>query len=471
MISLLKLDQSVVLDFPDKQKVFFEDNSSAKADTCTIDLQSAQEMLFSPKIFSDWRHVSSTKKSTLKQLAFSDNFLFKGNNLIVLHSILPIFRNSVKLIYIDPPYNTGNTFVYKDKLSRATWLLFMKNRVEVAKDFLQDDGVIFIQCDENEQAYLKIVCDEIFGEDCFLGSIAVVMNPGGRDYRSMARTHEYLLVYGKTPQAELYPLELDKEFPLQDEIGGFELRNLRNGNIRFHQGNRPNLCYPFYIDPQSADKDGLYQLSLTPKKGWVEVYPRLSQGVQTVWRWGKDKAQQNIGKNTLHSNIVARASKDSFLIFEKYRKKTRLVRTVWQEKDFQTTKGTKHIKAMFGESVFDYPKPELLIARIIDIASQKGDRVMDFFLGSGTTAAVAHKAGRSWIGIEQMDYIDTVTLPRLQNVLKGEEGGASEHYQWQGGGNFVMTSLKTKDSFPFSVDNDNSDPLTNQFYQLKTPSN
>ncbi|MGL4561662.1 MAG: site-specific DNA-methyltransferase [Brevinema sp.] len=470
MVSLLKSDHSVVLDFPDKDAVFVEDGSSDKADNCFIKQLSEIEHLFKPKLFSQWYHVQPQNMTSLQNIKFTDNFLFKGNNLLVLHSILSVFENSVKLIYIDPPYNTGNSFVYKDKLSRVTWLLFMKNRIEIARSFLQDDGVIFIQCDEKEQAYLKIVCDEVYGEDCFLGSIAVVMNPGGRDYRSMARTHEYLLVYGKTPAAELYPLELDKEFKFFDHLGGFELRNLRNGNIRFHQGNRPNLYYPYYVDPKNIDHTGLHTVSLQPKNGWVPITPKISQGVQTVWRWGQDKARQNIGKSSLDSNLVARASKDSFLIFEKYRKKTRLVRTVWHDKEFYTTKGTKHIKELFQESVFDYPKPELLIARIMDIATQKGDRVMDFFLGSGTTAAVAHKSGRCWIGIEQMDYIDTVTIPRLQKMLAGEIGGASQHYHWTGGGSFVYAGLISSETFPYALNNDHSDEFTNKLYQLKNTS-
>ncbi len=129
----------------------------------------------------------------------------------------------------------------------------------------------------------------------------------------------------------------------------------------------------------------------------MELYPKQSQGVNTVWRWGKEKALQNITDSADTSNLIARESKDSYIVFEKYRKTTRLARTIWDEKDFYTSKGTKHLKELFESSVFDYPKPELLIARIIDIATQKGDRVMDFFVGSGTTSAVAHKAGRTWI--------------------------------------------------------------------------
>lgn len=444
-------ENSIILEFPQKNMLFYEDISFEKAENFFIEGYKNIQQLLSPKNLINFQLITDKKQESINKITKDNNFLFKGNNLLVLYTILPIFKESIKLIYIDPPYNTGNTFIYKDKFSRSLWLLFMKNRVEVAREFLQDDGVLVVQCDENEQAYLKVLLDEIYGEDNFLGMITVLTNPSGRDYKSLARTHEYLIIYGKTPNTELYPLILNKEFPFEDTLGGFELRSLRNGNVRFHQGNRPNLCYPFYINPQAKDIYGHHVVSLSKKKGWVEIYPRESQGVQTVWRWGKNKVLNNITDDSLSSNLIARASKDSYLIFEKYRKKTRLARTVWNNKDFYTSKGTKHIKELFDESVFDYPKPELLIARIIDITTKPGDRIIDFFLGSGTTAAVAHKSHRLWIGIEQMDYIETVTIPRLQKVIAGETGGSSNHYNWTKGGTFIYSQLEkneTKD-FPF----------------------
>ena len=470
-ISFINHQDSIILDFPHKDSVLYDDISHEKSEKAFISIENHKnrDKLFSPKQFHNWSIVSSDTMQPISQLSIDNNFLFKGNNLIVLHSIAPIFQNKIKLIYIDPPYNTGNTFIYKDKFSRAEWLLFMKNRLEISRLFLQEDGILVIQCDENEHAYLKILLDELYGEENFLGSITVLTNPSGRDYRSLARTHEYLLVYGNRPEAQLYPLILDKEFKFEDNLGGFDLRSLRNGNIRFHEGNRPNLHYPFYVNSTIKDSFEHHPVSTTPKKGWIEVRPRMSQGINTVWRWGKEKAENNIKDNTLNSNLIARKSKDSFLIFEKYRNNTRLARTIWDEKSFHTTKGTKHIKQMFGESVFDYPKPEELIARIIDITTKKGDRVMDFFLGSGTTAAVAHKAGRKWIGIEQLDYIETVTIPRLQKMLSGEEGGASSHYHWKGGGDFVYTSLlKRKDAkFPYYADKNDKDGVVTSFYELK----
>lgn len=438
-ISYHSKGQDIILDFPHKDKIFYEENFSHKGEHCFWERHHSN--ILSPKNIINWQQFTDQMSYPVTDLSLDQNFLFKGNNLLVLYTIIPFFRESVKLIYIDPPYNTGNSFVYKDKFSRSVWLLFMKNRIEIAKEFLKNDGVMVVQCDENEHAYLKILMDEIFGEAHFLGSITVITNPSGRDYRSLARTHEYLLIYGKTVDAQLYPMILEKEFSLHDEFGGFELRSLRNGNIRFHQGNRPNLYYPFYVDPFQKDQNGHHRVSLSPKEGWLEITPRESQGVKTVWRWGRDKVLNNISDISLSSHVIARTSGESFLIFEKYRKKTRLARTVWHDKEFYTSKGTKQIKELFGSGVFDYPKPELLMARILDITTKPGDRVMDFFLGSGTTVAVAHKAGRSWLGVEQMDYIHTITIPRLQKVLQGEQNGASLHYQWTGGGDFLYSEL------------------------------
>lgn len=430
---------SVILDFPDKNAVLVE--NAPKAENALLLCADAQSLAL-PREFTRWQEHGGAGLSP----ALDKNYLFQGNNLVVLHSILPVFRSSISLIYIDPPYNTGNTFVYKDKMSRSLWLLFIKNRVEIAKEFLRPEGILCVQCDENEQAYLKVLLDEIYGEECFIGTVVVLTNPGGRDYRSLARTHEYLLFYGRTPEASLNPLPREKPFPYADDLGGFELRALRNGNVRFHVGNRPNLCYPFYVNPSSPDANGLHTLSLQPKKGWTELMPRVSQGVQTVWRWGKEKSAEN-----LNVNLCARPARgNEFIIFEKYRKTTCLPRTVWDDPSYQTSKGTKQIKEIFGASVFDYPKPEGLISRIITLASKPGDRVLDFFLGSGTTAAAAHRAGRLWLGIEQMDYFHTVTVPRIIDC----------------GAAFLSAQLEGSypDYIPFSS---SSSQICQEFYCLK----
>ena len=398
-----------------------------------------------PKVLTNWKRHTETGEREVTEIkrdengTILENLIIKGNNLIALHSLKQKFREQVKLIYIDPPYNTGNdSFNYNDSFNHSTWLTFMKNRLEAAKELLRDDGVIFVQCDDNEQAYLKVLMDEVFGSTNFISNSVVVINRGGRDYGGVARTHEYLLVYSKEPQIELKQIEeKDKKFDYEDDLGGFNLMELRNRNILFNAENRPNLCYPFYVNPSGVDTEGLLEISLEKKAGFVEVMPLKSQGVQTVWRWGKEKALEH-----LNTAIKGKTKRDGgYMIVQKHRSTSKRQRSVWDEKEFVNERGTEHIKALFGRKVFDYPKSEYLIARIIELSSDVGDIVLDFHLGSGTTATAAHKMGRQYIGIEQMDYITEVTVPRLNKVIAGERGGVSESVDWQGGGNFIYCEL------------------------------
>jgi len=346
----------------------------------------------------------------------------------------------VKLIYIDPPYNTGNDgFKYNDKFNHSAWLVFMKNRLEVASDLLSDDGVIFVQSDDNEQAYLKVLMDEIFGQANFVSTSAVIINRGGRDYGGIARTHEYLTVYSRQPGTELNLVEEpEKKFQHTDDRGGFDLMELRNRNVLFNDQNRPNLCYPFYVNPDAKDHNGLLDISLEPKFGFVEVMPAKSQGIQTVWRWGREKAEAN-----LNVDIKGKANKNGgYMIVQKYRGTGKRQRSVWDDKEFVNERGTEHIKQMFGRDGFAYPKSEWLIRRVLEVGTNEGDLVLDFCLGSGTTASAAQKMNRRWVGIEQMDYVETVAKERLKKVVDGELGGISQSVGWQGGGSFVYFELK-----------------------------
>ena len=401
--------------------------------------------IFDPKVLTNWKRHTAVGKEAVTDIQrdengiIRENFIIKGNNLIALHCLKQQFSEHVKLIYIDPPYNTGNdSFGYNDSFNHSSWLTFMKNRLETAKGLLRNDGVIFVQCDDNEQAYLKVLMDEVFGSENFVSNSVVVINRGGRDYGGVARTHEYLLVYSKKSQTHLNQIaEKDKEFDYEDENGGFNLMELRNRNILFNAENRPNLCYPFYVNPIGMDPSGLLEVSLEKERGFIEVMPLKSQGVQTVWRWGKEKAREH-----LNTEIKGKMKRDGgYMIVQKHRSASKRQRSVWDDKEFVNERGTEHIKALFGRKVFDYPKSEYLIGRIIELGSNVGDIVLDFHLGSGTTATAAHKMGRQYIGIEQMDYITEVTVPRLDKVIDGEQGGISKSVDWQGGGNFIYCEL------------------------------
>ena len=398
--------------------------------------------LFEPKVLTGWEMwdkdaVRNNRPKQVKHPSDSDNLIIKGNNLLALHSIKGRYAGKVRLIYIDPPYNRkGDSFSYNDSFSHSSWLTFMRNRLEVSRELLADDGVIFVQCDDTEQAYLKVLMDEIFGSDMFLSNSIVIMNRSGIDYGSIARIHEYLLIYSKGIR-KLNPRRRDGGFSHNDAMGGFEPRELRNRNIRFNSENRQNLYYPVYVNPKKRDENGLYEVSLQKRAGFVETWPLKSQGVQTVWRWGKDKMQEN-----LKDSVRAKMKRDcTYMIVEKYRGETTLQRSVWDDTLFINERGTKHLKNLFGGKVFDYPKSEFLIMRVIELATDPGDIVLDYHLGSGTTAAVCHKMGRRYIGIEQMDYTDTVPVQRLKKVIGGEGGGASQELGWNGGGSFVYVKL------------------------------
>lgn len=402
--------------------------------------------LLDPKVFTNAKRIDKTGEHKLENFKtdengdIKDNLIIRGNNLLALHSLKKRFAGKVKLIYIDPPYNTGNdSFGYNDNFLHSTWLVFMRNRLKIAKELLSNTGVIFVQCDDNEQAYLKVLMDEIFYRENYISSIAVISNPGGRDYGGIARTHEYVLVYANTAEYEISNyFDKDKKMPFEDSVGKYDLRELRNRNIKFNDQNRPNLCYPFYINPQNLiEGENLYEISLEKNKEWIELWPKKSQNVQTVWRWGKDKVLENLNKN-----VLAKKTKGCWQIVEKYRDGSRMARSVWAETEMRNEFGTLELKKLFGgKKTFNYPKSEYLMMRILEIGSMKGDTILDFHLGSGTTCAVAHKMNRQYIGVEQIDYSDDDYIARLKKVIDGDQTGVSKAVNWKGGGDFVYLEL------------------------------
>ncbi len=359
----------------------------------------------------------------------SKHILIKGDNLDALKILKQSYSEKIKMIYIDPPYNTKNdNFIYSDDFSQSNeevlktldyskekldyiknlfgskchsgWLSFMYPRLLLAKDLLKQDGVIFISIDDNECAQLKLLCDEIFGERNFVACCPVVSNRGGRDYGGIAITHEYILIYQKEFEEKSLNLlvETDKKFQYEDKNGFFNLMELRNRNIKFNSKNRPNLYYPFYVDLSKVDENNLYDISLENKKGFVEVYPLKSQGINTVWRWGKEKALKY-----LNLEIKAKKKQDgNFMIVQKYRSVLKRQRSIFDDVSFVTEKGSNAVKDLFnGVKVFDYPKSPFFIKRLIEISSSleigenENDIILDFFGGSGTTAHAVLESNKS----------------------------------------------------------------------------
>lgn len=345
----------------------------------------------------------------------SENIYISGDNIDALKHLVKSYSGQIKCIYIDPPYNTGSDgFVYNDKFnlsidklvevldineeeakriynmtnaksnSHSAWLTFMYPRLYIAKQLLNENGVIFISIDDNEQSQLKLLCDSIFGEEDFVAQVIVKNNPGGRDYGSFALQHEYLLVYSRNENTILNMVpKKDYKYQYVDENGGFDLMELRNRNIKFNNLNRPNLYYPFYINQKNIDENGLLEISLEPKKDWIELYPKESQGVKTVWRWGKEKSLKYLNKI-----IKAKKMKDGgYQIVQKSRISEKRERTIWDETELRNEAGSLELKKIFdNEKNFDYPKSVDLIKRIIQMSLNEEDIILDFFSGSATTA-------------------------------------------------------------------------------------
>ncbi|WQW60983.1 site-specific DNA-methyltransferase [Helicobacter pylori] len=440
----IKSSELVVLNFPFKDNVLLgnaKDNSAKSNELFYHEILHKKEIdtLLCKKALCRFEmHGQGDLENALKDK--NTNYLIKGNNLIALHSLKKKFAKQVKCIYIDPPYNTGNdSFNYNDNFNHSSWLVFMKNRLEAAREFLSDDGVIFVQCDDNEQAYLKVLMDEIFLRENFVSCITHIVKPEGRMYGQVAKTHEYILVYAKNINNLIFN-EIEKEghaFSYVDEKGGFDLKNLENGNFTaFNSTNRPNLRYSFFVDEKAINSDGFMPVYTEYKNGLTEVLPKTKDSFEYVWRWGKEKASNEI------FDIVATKNKNSILIFQKTRSTTTRTKSIFWDKSMITQKGTEEVNQIFKTQIFDFPKPEALISRILEISTNENDLVLDFFAGSGTTCAVAHKMKRRYIGIEQMDYIETITKERLKKVIEGEQGGISKKCDFKGGGSFVYAELK-----------------------------
>lgn len=360
----------------------------------------------------------------------SENIYVEGDNLEVLKLLQETYLGKIKVIYIDPPYNTGKDFVYHDKFSscidvykgissdydemgnrlyinstangryHTDWLNMMYSRLNIARTFLADDGFIFISIDDNEQANLKKLCDEIFGSCNFVGQIIPIMNPrGSQSSAGIAVNHEYLLVYQKSSLAKLNGLALnDKqkaEYNKSDSIGLYREIGLRKRGADSRREDSPTLFYPIYYNPDTNE------IFLENKKGTLSIIPKLSDGSEGRWRWSKKKVLEN--KDKLLVRIVKKSSgEEEFDIFEKDYltiQKRRKVTSLWNEKSMNNEFGTELIKKLFdGKVVFEYTKPIDLMKKILDIASNKNAIVMDFFSGAASMAQAVFEsnADNNW---------------------------------------------------------------------------
>ena len=438
------IDESadVVLDFPFKDTVLKagmtkEDQKDTDEPFLHETIAKAEiDQLLEPKIF-----VNATKYDQEHLIGEvvddfdNDNLIIKGNNLIALYSLKERYAGRVKLIYLDPPYNTKHdSFEYNDNYSRSAWLTFVKNRLEIAKSLLDSDGVVTVQIDDHEQAYLKVLMDSIFGELNFISTVVIKGGSGRQDSNNFAKTHEFILVYAKDInyfELNAKESEIDlSTFKKFDKSGKpYKTQLLRKWGNNDRREDRPNLYYPIEFEGKT-------------------YYPINSSGEDGRWRWEPSKVKKGIE----NGEIIAGTSKDGKpelyqKVFpdESGIKKTTFASLIENNlSDSYSGKGTRELNKLFGKSPFATPKSEIELKQLLDMFTAERDIVLDFFMGSATTQAVAMKMNRRFIGIEQMDYIKTVSVERLKKVIAGEQGGISKDVNWQGGGSFVYAELMEK---------------------------
>ncbi len=383
----IKSSGSVVLHFPFKDNILLgnaKDNNTKSNELFYHEILHKKEIdtLLSPKALCRFEmHGQGDLKNALKDE--NTNYLIKGNNLIALHSLKKKFAKKVKCIYIDPPYNTGNdSFNYNDNFNHSSWLVFMKNRLEAAREFLSDDGSIYINLDYNEVHYCKVLMDEIFGVENFQREIIwrIGWLSGYKtSINNFIRNHDTILFYSKNA---------DKLFFNKKYIENKDFKELIK--IEKIQSNLDNLG----IDREKQKNIiKIINHETRPKR-----YP-----LEDIWNGNEYDDLNSIAIVSYSGETVSKML------------------------------GTEEIKGQ---------KSEKLIQRILEASTNENDLVLDFFAGSGTTCAVAHKMKRRYIGIEQMDYIETITKERLKKVIEGEQGGISKKCDFKGGGSFVYAELK-----------------------------
>ena len=418
------------------------------------------DRLLEPKVLTNFRRIDEDGEHPVVEIGDSDNLIIRGNNLLALHSLLPRFRGRVKLIYADPPYNTGNdSFKYNDRFKHATWLTFMKNRLTAANQLLRHDGAILISINYIELPYLMVMCDEIFDRDNYVGLVTIEVATTA-SYRSInvcpVNVSEYILIYAKdkrrldietvyvkTDYSEDYS-HFIKNF--EDDYESWELVNLNEVIYELHGvknwrefkdefGDRwKQGRFEFKSQFALQNRERVVSLNTLqkPSKRVEEVVERSKRERGRVFAYdrGDDKPPIYIYNGRTLAFYAGKVRE-----LERELVPTEVLTNIWTDISFLS---------LGLEGDVDFPsgkKPEELLKRIMQLTTREGDLVLDYHLGSGTTAAVAHKMGIRYIGVEQLDYGDDDSIARLKNVIAGDQSGISKSVGWKGGGHFVVCDL------------------------------
>jgi adenine-specific DNA-methyltransferase len=358
-----------------------------------------------------------------------DNRLIFGDNLLALKALEQELSGRVKCVFIDPPYNTGSAFThYDDGLEHSIWLGLMRDRLEIIRRLLADDGSLWITIDDNEAHYLKVLCDEVFGRANFVANCLWQKVYSERmDARGFSVSHDHLLVYQKTDS--FFPRQLPKDqnaaqFGFLDEATDkyYRRRSLRKEGSESLRQDRPSMWYPI------------------PAPDGSEIWPVKPDGTEGRWRWKKE----NVPTNKDQLEFIRKDGRWEIYVKQFLEESpSRPPATFWPNEEVGHNHEAKlEVRAFNSADVFSTPKPERLLKRVLEIATRAGDLVLDSFAGSGTTGAVAHKMGRKWIMVELGEHCHTHIIPRMQKVINGQDpGGISGVVEWQGGGGFRYYSL------------------------------
>ena len=388
-----------------------------------------------PRILLEDEDLSYAKRVSNEDLF--DNRLIHGDNLLALKALEQEFAGKVKCIYIDPPYNTGSAFEhYDDGVEHSIWLSLMRDRIVILRNLLSEDGSIWITLDDHESHYMKVLCDEIFGRENYRATITWQKKYSvSNNAKGLASITDFVLLYAKSPafQNRLLPRSDEAKArysnPDNDSRGPWKAVDYLN---QATPSQRPNLCYDIR----------------NPNTGAV------IKNTKKAWKYAPDVHQRHVAENRLWWGIDGTNTAPALKLFLAEVRDGMTPHNWWSHEDVgHTDEAKKEMIALFGaKDVFDTPKPERLIKRVLELATEPGDLVLDSFLGSGTTAAVAHKMGRRWIGIELGDHAITHCVPRLKKVVTGDDsGGITEAVGWKGGGGFrffkLAPSLLEKDKW------------------------
>ncbi|MEV5034545.1 site-specific DNA-methyltransferase [Sphingobium sp. LMC3-1-1.1] len=370
-----------------------------------------------------------------------DNVLIHGDNLLALKALEADCAGKVKCVFIDPPYNTGSAFThYDDGLEHSIWLGLMRDRLEIIRRLMSEDGSLWITIDDNEAHYLKVLCDEIFGRSNFIANVIWEKSDSPKmDSRFFSSRHDHILTYAK-------------------DIERAKLARLNTGEVATHFNKIDEKGRHYYTKPLRAMGSGddtrearpTMYYALTAPDG-SEVFPMRPDGVEGRWRWSPKKVEAEADKIEW---VKGRQGWSAYYRIYADSSTGRPPETIWTHNDVGSNRTSKiEIQSLFSDvEQFTTPKPERLIQRILELASEEGDLVLDSFAGSGTTGAVAHKMGRRWVMVELGDHCFTHVAPRLRKVIDGtDQGGISKAVDWKGGGGFryyeLAPSLLEKDKW------------------------